>query len=1443
LPTELPHTFGRYVLTRLLGEGGMAEVYKASVRVAEGLTKWVVIKKIRQDFADQREFTRMFVDEAKIALSLNHANIVQVFDFGQIRGTFYLAMELIEGLDLMRLFHAVRAQQDAFPAVIAAYVGHQVGSGLAYAHRKKDEFGEPLGIVHRDVSPHNIMMSYEGQVKVLDFGIARTRRAYSGDPRSTEKAEAETIKGKVAYMSPEQAMGRPLDQRSDIYSLGIVLYELLAGELLFRNKDRLEALEQVRTVPLPPLLERAPEIPDELARIVDRALARDPDQRYQTARELQSDLARFLHRSDPVVDDEVLQSFLESYRAREAPLPPDSSALSQAATRDLGDSQAGIIPRVPGRRSAAVLLLHAAFEPRPALPTDPPGDVSPFTNVLRDIAFKREAVVHRLDTGGALLAFGAVVTTGDDAERAVRVARALREAIGETAPGVGLGLAIVATQVGVIRGDDGGVHLALPDGLAEHLERVALRSVDEHIMVASPLMEGLSRSWRLGQANYPNPEIPEEDAGSPWAADFQQVAPILAPLSEAERRQRRSWGGKRHLIGRELELKMLRDNFAVAIRTPRNKSVLIVGEPGFGKRALLDRFVDSLPTGACAVLRGVALWSLRNQPLGVFLEMVRRFLRIDENTDRRAIELKLADYGVHDADKLSVALASALGLSGATASVLDPLERRNRLNQLIRRLVRALAQRRPVLVVIENLHFLDEQSLRVVEEWTEEQAHLPILGISSSRPGSRADHIARKPGVGVITLAELDEQARRELILRRFEDPAEAEELAAAILARTGGNPLFIEEILAALLQGGVIAWNNQGRLLTVRERGARIDVPPSIEGALQGRVDELSPGDREALQAASVLGSRFRAPEVAQLIERDVATTLPRLTELGFIEKEAAPGPDGDPLLRFATISLHEVCKSTVPLGSLEQLHGRAAEIKLARRDYTPGRDDGPIADHLVHAGRLHEAVDPALRAAENAESLADKVDAYYHLTQALKAMRRGDPRRFDVLLQREPILRAWGRRRAQGADIRQLIGEAEATTDPREKLTREVQASLRLLRFYLECGRAHRGAQLVPRMRKRIEELRDPAPYRWVLAELESEILLARGLFDEAEAIARDAIAGCGDAPEFALQRCLLLANLGEVQLSTGRHSEARGTFTQMLELARELKHRRLEARALNSIGEVEGRATRYQQAVDCFHESLAIDRDLGDRFATGTKLANLGLTFASLGLHRRAERYLRKALELHEAIGHPALLNDVMVKLGHIVAELGDPEGAEDLLVDAARVARGRDDVRTELRAEVLLAGIVLDRARSAPGEADPEMLARAEEMATSALERARAEGLRTSRVRALHVIAHICAIRGDTSQAIEHQRVATELVRAGAAPLDGVLAINHLGRLLDLPESKEESRALLVEAADKVQARLDELRDDDLRRGYERLEEVQQILSDGERARRDSAPQSS
>lgn len=1409
---SLPHSFGRYTLTRRIGEGGMADVYLAEAIVAEGLKKRVVIKKIRADVADQPEFMRMFVAEAEIALGLNHANIVQVFDFGQVHGDFYLAMELVEGADLMRLGQLVHERGDRVPIVVAAYVAHQVVAGLAYAHGKRDDFGRPLGIVHRDISPHNIMLSLAGTVKILDFGIARTRT-------QVRPEDDNTIQGKIAYMSPEQALGRPVDARSDIYSLGVVLWELLAGELVFRDSDRRKALEQVRTRPLPPIRRVAPAVPEELAAIVDRALARDPAERWDSARALQSALAAFLHRADPVVDDEVLSAFVARY------VPENPFALPARdgeVTRELEGSLSQIAgPARPEVRR--VVLLKAALAPAPT--AEAPPEPQRFFALARDIAYKRDAQVCELGPRGLLLAFGTVLDTDETADVALRAALALREAAGEAAPGMQLGVVLAAAPLPVLPVPDGPPDVEIGHDLRRQLQAMAARVLDGPVLVAGELAARLSSTWRFGQPRTFELERARKSADQtggvlpPWASALAEAAPLLGPADDA----RAAGPGRLPLVGRELELKLLRDSFAEAIRARSARAVVLVGGPGIGKRALLDRFLASLPRGGCVVLRGRGQWRRRNVSLGVFLEMLRQFFEVGADTTAQDLESRLVAERVVGAGELAGTLAHALGLplapglsiqdSEAIFGAPDPQARRDRLWRLIRRLIRALAQRRPVLIAIEDLHFLDEHSLSLLREWLAQPHSLPLLGVTTARPGPRADAVRELPGVQTVELRELDDQARRELIVRRFEDPADAAELAEAIVARTGGNPLFIEETLADLLRRGVIGPSAQGRQLGVRQRGAKIEVPPSVEDAMRARLDALPPDERALIDGAAVLGMSFRTGELAALLARpaaEIEAPLAALTDAGVLERPLPPA--GAPrTARFATVSLHEVARANLSPGAAERAHARAAEIKATRPDYRPGRDDGPIADHWAQAHRPDMAIAPALRAARDARDVAGNVEAYYYLSLALRSMRPGDVRAWDALREREAILAAWGRRRAQGADLRALLRLAAG--DPE----REVLALGRLLRFYLDCGRTGRAEQLFRRLAEQTGALPGPGPHRAALGELGSALMLARGRPDEAERLAAEGLRHC---PESASAlRCRLTAALGRAQFADGRLADATASFEATLRLAREAGLLRLEGEALNSLGEVAGRSTRYQEAVDRFRAALQIDRDLGDRAATGTKLANLGIVYTAIGLYRRAERYLRKALELHEAIGHPGLLNEVVANLGEVSAELGDLQAARSLLLQAAEMAAARGDARIELRARARLARAVLD---IEGGGAEAGALAEA------VLARARALGLRSATCRAYHVLSRLAEQAGDLDRAVALETEAVALVRAGAAPVDGVLSIHHLGRLL-AADHPAESAALLAEAAAAVRARLEGLRDDDLRRGYLAQAKVREILA--------------
>src|SRR4051812_44832100 len=323
--------FGKYTLIRKIGTGGMAEVFLARTTVAQGLNKTLVIKKIHTAYAKSRQFVTMFVDEAKIALGLNHPNIVQVFDFGAVADTYFLAMEHVEGVDLLQLLQEAAKARQRLTYGLSAYIVQQLAKGLDYAHRKTDEFGQPLGIVHRDVSPQNILLSWDGSVKIVDFGIARARDVHEEDG---------VIKGKYAYMSPEQARGEPVDCRSDVFAAGIVLFELVCARPLFHGKGK-DALDRVRSGGIPLPSELAPELPESLDRIILRALSFHRADRFQTARDLQHELGKFLlewgqkagHLIESSALAQVLAQLVPSERAI-APRPPSEGDAPGRAASD-----------------------------------------------------------------------------------------------------------------------------------------------------------------------------------------------------------------------------------------------------------------------------------------------------------------------------------------------------------------------------------------------------------------------------------------------------------------------------------------------------------------------------------------------------------------------------------------------------------------------------------------------------------------------------------------------------------------------------------------------------------------------------------------------------------------------------------------------------------------------------------------------------------------------------------------------------------------------------------------------------------------------------------------------------------------------------------------------------------------------------------------------------
>jgi serine/threonine-protein kinase len=283
------HQQQRYRVIDRLASGGMAEVFVAESAGIEGFKKKVAIKRVLPHLSEKKRFIAMFLDEARLSAHLSHSNVVQVFDIGVGDKTYFIVMEYVNGADLKQVIKSVRDSGKSFPIEAAIFMCAKMCEGLAYAHECRGEEGESLNVVHRDISPPNVLISEHGEIKIVDFGLAKAST-------QLEKSEAGIIKGKFSYLAPEAAHGHEVDARADIFAVGIILWEMLAGRRLFQGKSDYETVKQVQAAKIPPITQFSRDADDHLQSILARALARDRDQRYGSARALGTDLTRYLYK-------------------------------------------------------------------------------------------------------------------------------------------------------------------------------------------------------------------------------------------------------------------------------------------------------------------------------------------------------------------------------------------------------------------------------------------------------------------------------------------------------------------------------------------------------------------------------------------------------------------------------------------------------------------------------------------------------------------------------------------------------------------------------------------------------------------------------------------------------------------------------------------------------------------------------------------------------------------------------------------------------------------------------------------------------------------------------------------------------------------------------------------------------------------------------------------
>ena len=1280
----------------------MAEVHLASTTVAQGLNKQLVIKKIHPALARSRQFVAMFVDEAKIALGLNHPNIVQVFDFGQVGQTFYLAMEYVEGCDLLAVVQQATRRGQRPTHGLSAYIVQQIAKGLDYAHRKSDEYGDSLGIVHRDISPQNVLVSWDGAVKIVDFGIAGAR---------TVREEEGVVKGKFAYMAPEQARGERVDRRADIFAAGVVLFELCCGRPLFPGKGR-DALERVRAAAIPRPRDLCRDISAELEETILRALAPLPGDRFQTARDLQTALGRFQYHSaqthEELIDSGSLAQYLAqllpkpSHRPARPPTAPGSAKARsrQAQTEALTAGESSLVaqearPAFRERKHVYLIrgVVHGLASVAKRLGEEGAGRLErDFLAVSRDIAFKHQALPQGGDP--LLLAVGLPVAGDDDANHAIRVALALIDALDgighDVEPELRLSVAIERGVAVVTRKAQGDFDCEIDTATCALADQRARAAAGAEIVVGDSIYKVARVDWNF------------EPLLGPGSADEVRSHRLLGPKERQQRLRERS--AAVDLVGRDLEQKALRDAYRGCTVGGYQTLLIIAGEAGIGKRSLINALAASIPAVDATLFRATARAATSMTPFGIVADFCRDLLGLAEGADpeetQRRIEMLVAllypDAGEsRRVRELIDASCLLFGIRREGARKLEPDELRQKLVTLAVRLEQRFSPDKPMVILGEDVHWADEQSIELCRDLVRVPSSRGLLIVLTSRPEPRVIRLAAEVNAEVIHLHELDDASRLKLVERRFVPGEDIAPLSEKIIARAGGNPLFISEMIDSLADRGILAVEGgdgpAGGLLRWVERAAVFDVPPTVESLLATRIDQLPDDLKFTLLHAAVLGHRVSAADVAALVGHGVEDHLKRLVRRGLLQADGG----GFSFCNDVTLT---VAYRMLPGDDRSALHRISAERLATGPSYRKGQDDAVIARHLELAGDSEAAAETYLQAAAHAVNVGGSGDAFRQLTRALNLLPpRDHARRYAARLQREEILCRMNKRSAQDRELTALLIEAEATTDP----ARIAIAHARRVQFFVETGDVEKASAAIP---EALERARASANPRVVAEAVRLQSAIARMSGQNALSLERidRALALIGSERENLEERARILNDRGTTLWKMDRLREAIESYAESLIIYRTLGLPRLEARALNNMGIGFSSLGEMEEALAHFKSSLQIDKRLGDHAQMATKFGNIGQTYAELGALERGERHLSRALALAEDNGAHPHMADIFISLGQVFLYRQKLERALEHFEKGIALARQHHDRYQEIRG-LIYSSFGWLAAKREPGEA--------------------------------------------------------------------------------------------------------------------------------------------
>ncbi len=1285
-PRPSEQAFGRYRLLERLGEGGMAEVYKAKSFGVEGFEKVLVIKRILPKLAEQPRFVDMFVHEAKLAVRLSHANIVQVFDLGRVDHpggdptSYFIAMEYVPGLDLATLLSRCRKQKIPVPLGMAVFITAEVAKALDHAHRRRDEQSRPLGIVHRDISPQNILLSWEGEVKVTDFGIAKAKDSIvDDDPRPGR------VRGKLAYMSPEQSRGAELDGRSDLFSLGTVLYEMIAGNNPFVAPTSFETVRRVQASEYPPLELLRPDAPRPLVEIVGRMLAKGADERFPDAGKLHEQLLGFFYATGERFGSHKLAEFLERFhedRAApemegaavfdetnvanertpvEVPNPQQSGSLKGTGSglyRLTGEPRIEpLVSRtvdIGERREVTALVLSFLGEDRrndaPPPSRARPQALSSLAPRAREVLGRHGAYLLEEEPAFTVALFGLGDADGRDTEAAVRAALVILRARGA-------GVSISA-----------GAHVARvlvdPQGGLIHDERVtSLVAAAQALARATDGQVAVSRlAARIIRNEFTAEDLP--GAGTTAPEGGRIITSARAPSAVYGR-----------FVGRHDELKRLGDILAAATRR-RAQLVTLQGDKGIGKTRMVAEMERRLAKGNYNVGFYVASCPKNGAevPWSGLAAMLRVLCGVQEGDDEaRILEVlpRLRALGLQPDE--STAVLAQLGAALAPSSQAQPPRDASvGLRSAFARMVQSLCDDRLHVFVFDDAHALDAVTLDAILAVAGRGQHRgDTLSPPSAPPsagGLRAvfalatrddppELLAKHPQHHLLVLGELSDDDSARLISTRVGARVLAPELLSFCRDRAGGHPLFLEELIKELTDSGAISVLNGA--VRARLDGATA-VPRTLRTLIAGRVSRLDPSERAILQAAAILGDPILTDVLGALMKQSLSQITRVVSSLFARDLLRITGPAQ---VSFASPIHGEIVLDSIPPEARRELHAAAAQAFIASMG-----EDGPdhverIGHHLYEAGDRDRAASYFARAALHKMRVSQLEPAVRLLSRALDLadLEQRPPAELSHWLSAlaDAVARVRGAPDLPALAARVLRRIVAAVT-PEAKVVARV-----------DVARALGCINLFDEAYKKLEEAFSLAgeDNRLLSEALVVEIDMAGRAGDYARAVrAIERLEKLGPVDHSRALLAVAIGRAGSGDLPAAIHAlDEAERLDRPDDLVAAANREKLRVLAHSY-------ARDYKAAVEASERAIGVARSAGLRYDIAASLHNLGDNCRQLGDFPRAYAALTESKEVAEALGAERLVTLNRIHLAYLDGMSGLPD-ADKLLRDLIAYAESR------------------------------------------------------------------------------------------------------------------------------------------------------------------------